>query len=369
MRTRNFDIAVVGGGLVGAALAYGIAGGEVGAARVVMLDEGDHALRAARGNFGLIWVQGKGAHFPAYARWTLNSARRWPELAHRLHDDTGLDVGLSQRGGLHLCLSEQERVVRTKLVESDGGEGARLEMLDRAALRDVVPDLGPDVVAASFGRDDGHVNPLMLLRALHTGFAHLGGTLVVDAGVRSVSYARGIFTLTGTHTSVQAKRIVLAAGLGNAALAPQVGLVAPITAQRGQIIVLERMPPLLPLPIETLRQTTDGTMLLGDSHEDVASTATSTGVLAAIANHALRALPRLAEARVMRCWAALRVLTSDGMPIYEASASAPGAFVATSHSGVTLAAVHALELAPQFAAGTLDPALTAFSGQRLRASA
>jgi glycine/D-amino acid oxidase-like deaminating enzyme len=57
------------------------------------------------------------------------------------------------------------------------------------------------------------------------------------------------------------------------------------------------------------------------------------------------------------------------MPIYEASASAPGAFVATSHSGVTLAAVHALELAPQLAAGTLDPALTAFSGQRLRVAA
>ena len=359
---------MVGGGLVGAALAYGVAG-EAGAARVVMLDEGDHALRAARGNFGLIWVQGKGAHFPAYAGWTLNSARRWPELARRLRDDTGLDVGLSQRGGLHLCLSEQERVVRTRLAEASCGEGTRLEMLDRAALRDVLPGLGPDVVAASFGRDDGHVNPLMLLRALHVGFAHRGGTLAVDAGVRSVSYARGIFTLTGAHTNVQAKRIVLAAGLGNAELAPQVGLAAPVTAQRGQVIVLERMPPMLPLPLETIRQTTEGTVLLGDSHEDLASTKTSTGVLSAIANRALRAMPHLAEARVMRCWAALRVLTSDGMPIYEASASAPGAFVATSHSGVTLAAVHALELAPQLAAGTLDPALAAFSGQRLRTAA
>jgi len=366
---RNLDIAVVGGGLVGAALAYGMVS-EGNAARVMMLDEGDHALRAARGNFGLIWVQGKGADFPAYARWTLRSARRWPELARRLHDDTGIDVGLSQRGGLHLCLSEQERIARTRLIESaDGSEGTRVEMVDRTTLCDLVPDLGPDVVAASYGRDDGDVNPLLLLRALHSGFARRGGTLGIDAGVRTIAYSGGVFTLTGARMTVQAKRVVLAAGLGNAVLAPQIGLIAPVTAQRGQIIALERMSPLLRLPVETMRQTAEGTVLLGDSHEAAAGTATSTGVLSAIANRALRVVPRLADARVVRCWAALRVLTSDGLPIYDASGSVPGAFVATSHSGVTLAAVHALELAPQLVAGTIDPALAAFSAHRLRAAA
>ena len=101
------------------------------------------------------------------------------------------------------------------------------------------------------------------------------------------------------------------------------------------------MSPLLRLPVETMRQTAEGTVLLGDSHEAAAGTATSAGVLSAIANRALRVVPRLADARVVRCWAALRVLTSDGLPIYDASDSVPGAFVATSHSGVTLAAVHA----------------------------
>ena len=59
------DVIVVGGGLVGAAVAWGLARQK---ARVVVLDEGDIAFRASRGNFGLVWVQGKGFGMAPYAR-------------------------------------------------------------------------------------------------------------------------------------------------------------------------------------------------------------------------------------------------------------------------------------------------------------
>jgi glycine/D-amino acid oxidase-like deaminating enzyme len=65
--------------------------------------------------------------------------------------------------------------------------------------------------------------------------------------------------------------------------------------------------------------------------------------------------PRLGKLNIVRTWAALRVMTQDGFPIYDESASAPGAFVVTCHSGVTLAASHALTLAPLIAAGHLPP--------------
>ena len=69
--TGDYDIAVIGGGLVGAALAWGVSGA---GRRVALLDEGDVALRAARGNFALVWVQGKGLGMPEYAAWTVRSA-------------------------------------------------------------------------------------------------------------------------------------------------------------------------------------------------------------------------------------------------------------------------------------------------------
>jgi glycine/D-amino acid oxidase-like deaminating enzyme len=357
---------VVGGGLVGAAIGYGLADRS---RRVAMLDEGDRALRAARGNFGLIWVQGKGADFPAYTAWTRASARRWSELAASLREETGIDVALEQRGGVHLCLSEREFEIRSTLATSSAAGANGVEMLDRAALATLLPDIGPDVAGGSFCAADGHVNPLRLLRALHVAFVARGGSILSDCAVRTVTRQGDGFRLATATGPIDASRVVLAAGLGNAALAPQLGLSAPVRAQRGQIIALERMPPLLPLPIETLRQTDAGTVLAGDSQEQTASTDTSTGVLSAIAARAVRAFPRLAEARVVRCWAALRVLTPDRYPIYQQSRAAPGAFIASCHSGVTLAAAHALDLAPQIAAGALAESLLSFSSDRFDAAA
>ena len=70
------DAVVIGGGLVGAAIAYGLVRKGL---EVVLLDEGDVAYRASRGNFALVWVQGKGDGQPAYTQWTRASASEWPE--------------------------------------------------------------------------------------------------------------------------------------------------------------------------------------------------------------------------------------------------------------------------------------------------
>jgi len=64
MAGNDYDVAVVGGGLVGAATSWGLAREGL---RVALLDEGDRAVRASRGNFALVWVQSKGLGLAAYA--------------------------------------------------------------------------------------------------------------------------------------------------------------------------------------------------------------------------------------------------------------------------------------------------------------
>jgi hydrogen cyanide synthase HcnC len=88
-------------------------------------------------------------------------------------------------------------------------------------------------------------------------------------------------------------------------------------------------------------------------------------VISVLADRAQRMFPKLGALNIVRTWAALRVMTKDGFPIYDQSTECPGAFVATCHSGVTLAATHALTLAPLIAAGDL-PAETfqTFSSRR-----
>jgi len=60
------EVIVVGGGLVGMAVAYGLARRGVD---TVVLDPGDEVFRASRGPFGLVWVQCRGHDLPDYSRW------------------------------------------------------------------------------------------------------------------------------------------------------------------------------------------------------------------------------------------------------------------------------------------------------------
>jgi hydrogen cyanide synthase HcnC len=167
---------------------------------------------------------------------------------------------------------------------------------------------------------------------------------------------------------VRAGKLVLAAGIGNAWLAPMVGLSAPVRPQRGQIIATERVQPFLNHPITTIRQTDEGSILIGDSVEELGTAgiddAVGLGVVATMAERAVRMLPLLGRLNVVRSWAALRVMTQDGFPIYDQSESCPGAFVATCHSGVTLAANHALVFAPMLREAALPAQLAPFSAKR-----
>ena len=78
----------------------------------------------------------------------------------------------------------------------------------------------------------------------------------------------------------------------------------------------------------------------------------------------LVALPKLVKATIVRSWAALRVMTPDGTPIYQQAPAFPGAFVASVHRGVTLAAAHAGPLAEAIAEGSLPPFFSAFAANR-----
>lgn len=358
---------VVGGGLVGAAIAFGL---QRRGLATVMLDEGDVAHRASRGNFGLIWVQSKGLGAAHYQHWTRASGTEWPALAEALRASTGIDTALHQPGGLHFCFSDEEMAKRdaimTQLRREGGNAGYDYRMVSAVELRDMVPGLGPDVVGASFTPYDGHASPLHLLRALHAGFRGAGGRYRPNAKVEAVSAAAHDFSVTAGGEEIRAPRLVLASGLGNIDLAPLVGLTAPLRPERGQILVTERTRETLALPTHVVRQTDEGSLLLGDSKEDVGfDTQTQTpAIMRAIAQRAVRTFPWIADLNIVRAWAALRVMSPDGKPIYEQSERCPGAFLANCHSGVTLAAAHATLLASMIAAGALAPGMAPFSARR-----
>src|SRR5205807_9418659 len=104
------------------------------------------------------------------------------------------------------------------------------------ATKRLLPEIGPQVAGSIYCPLDGHVNSLKLFRALHAALAARGVRYCPNCPVETIT-RNATFVVAGPWGEVRAEKIVLAAGNGNARLAPQVGLDAPARPQRGQIIV------------------------------------------------------------------------------------------------------------------------------------
>lgn len=363
------DLIVIGGGMVGAAIGYGAA---KQGADVLMLDEGDDALRTARGNFGLVWTQSKGRGLQRYQAWSRESADLWDSFAAEIEGETGVHVGHEHKGGLMLCTSKEDVADAAKIIEDMQAQAGNLpyeaEMISRQDLEAMVPGVafGPDVVAASYCKHDGHANPLKLLRGMHAAFLQAGGRYLANAAAVDIEKSGGAYAVTTADGQRhEAAKIAIACGHGIPALAAKVGLHCPTRPQRGQILVTERMDPILPMPMGSIRQTDEGSIMLGVSHEEVGFNDDNTGdVAGAIAARAAKILPALKSVNIVRAWGALRIMPPDGCPIYDESQDWPGVFMATNHSGVTLAAIHAQRMPEWMLEGRTAVGFEQFSVKR-----
>ncbi|PSL21234.1 NAD(P)/FAD-dependent oxidoreductase [Shimia abyssi] len=359
------DFAIVGGGIVGLSVAWGLLKRGLG---VTVLDGADDALRASRGNFGLVWVQGKGLKQPVYARWSQTAAAAWSDFAEELEDATGFDLSLEQHGGLDLHFSENslaDWAARYTKIQSILHGDYPFEVLSAKELRKEEPGIGDAVVGALLHHQDGQVNPLRLLRALAEEVRRLGGEILSGKQVLSVTHG-AVFDLGCSDGSrIEADRVVLAAGLGAAELGPKFGFKAPLSPERGQVLITEKLAPLIRRPSLIARQVNEGAVQIGATNELVGQNdAVTRKGMAQLAAEAVAAYPDLARAQLVRSWGALRVMSPDGLPIYQESEQMPGAFLVTCHSGVTLAAAHARRLPEWLLKGEGAPDLEVFGEAR-----
>ncbi len=106
---------------------------------------------------------------------------------------------------------------------------------------------------------------------------------------------------------------------------------------------------------------------IGTTNDSVGFNTDASALAAArMASRAQRVLPGLKSVRLVRTWSGLRVLTPDKAPLYAQSEMHPGAFVVNCHSGVTLAAVHAEDIAGAILTGVLPEMVEAFHPRRFK---
>ena len=363
------DYVIIGGGIVGLSVAWGLLKRGL---KVTVLDGDDGSFRASRGNFGLVWVQSKGMNEPRYARWSQQSAGLWRDFADEITDNIGQPIPLEQNGGYDFHFSEeslQAQVEKYETLKAQLDGNYPYEVLGHNALRKEEPNIGRKVVGAILHHQDGHANPLKLLMALAADVRRMGGRVLTGKTVTDVSKPDGFLVTCADGTLVSTAKVILSAGLGAAQLGPKMGFKAPVRPQRGQVLITEKLPKLINRPSLIARQVDEGGIQIGATNEEVGldDRVTQPG-LPGLAAEAIAAYPALARAQLVRSWGALRILSPDGLPIYQESPDMPGAFLVTCHSGITLAAAHA-RLLPDWLEGTdTAPDLEVFSENRFAVS-
>ncbi len=350
-KTTEHDIIVVGGGMAGCAAAYGLA---LAGRKVTVLDAPTETNKASRTNVGLIWCQSKFLHLPDYARWGFMSSRLYPDLVRELEANSGRSIPVNFTGGIIPVLSEADYRARGEYIEKLRAALGEYRgcMIDRPALEKKLPKIGwgPEVCGAAWCEEDGVIDPLALLRAFRAALPRVGAeyrqTLVLDVaphadGCRIVT-REGVFLC---------RRLVLAAGLSNRRFTRFALSALPVYPDKGQVLLVERMPFVMPIPVLGITQTFGGTTIIGFRHEKAGHhTRVEPEAVAGEGAWAIRVWPELGKKRLLRAWCGLRVMPGDNMAIYSRLPGHPNVTVVNTHSAVTLAAAHA-RLLPGFILG------------------
>jgi glycine/D-amino acid oxidase-like deaminating enzyme len=243
------------------------------------------------------------------------------------------------------------------------------EFLSSSQIRAAEPMVAGETIGASFYPYDGHLNPLQLLKALAFYCQKKGLSHYLGEELETADKKEGVFRLvTKKGLTISANKVVISAGLGAKKIGPLFGFLGLVTPQRGQILVTEKLSPVLNRPSVTIRQVDEGAIQIGDSQEQVGFNDNETQAqMSRIARNAIKVMPKLAQLKMVRAWGSLRVMSPDGLPIYHQSHTMPGAFLITCHSGITLAATHSVNLTLWLTGHKNAPELLGFSEDRFHA--
>lgn len=322
--SQRYDIAVVGGGIMGSAAALRLADGGM---QVVLLDQGDLCQGASGVNAGTLSLQIKRVRLMPYA---LRGLCEWRAM--------GEAVGYRRTGGYTLAFTEPEAALLHERQQLKREAGAPIRFVSNDELRAAEPSLSQQVAAASYCAEDGYANSSLTGHHYRTRLRENGVDLREHTPVTGIDAEAPGFALTTPNGSVRCRRLLLAAGAWLEPVAALLGAKLPVRARVNTVSVTERMPPLFSTVIGhaagllTMKQKPNGTILIGGGWQGEGTPETGRGTVRAqtlLPNLALaqHAVPDLCRARVLRSWTGFEAHVPDFYPLAGALPGIEGAFV------------------------------------------
>ena len=302
-RTEGHDVAILGAGPIGCAIAYSLARLKIHA--VVLDRDGPGGSRTASGRFRV-----RPDAPELYARLCRRSIDQYPALEEEIGS-----IEYVRSGALAPALSEADAREGVARVHQQAKAGLDVRWLSREEAIGMEPGLSAEILGAAYSQDDGSVNPDLLVRRLVTAARRIGGAFLFHRGHLIVRSRPGGFVIRSGADEIQANRLVLAAGEDDPDVRRQLDVALPVRRVHDLMLVTEAPPRLLHHTmvgsLASAYQTVSGEVVLEGSAGD----GIALEPILTVARDAARLLPSLAAARVIRVWAGPRAVPADGWPI------------------------------------------------------
>lgn len=351
MTNKNHaEVAVIGGGIVGCAIAYYLSKAGIDC---MLIEKGDLASGTSSRCDGNITIVDKDPGFDSL----MSLASQ--ELTAELDKDLNLPFEYRTQGSILVCDNDAEMEVANEWVNIQNEAGLKFKLLDHSDIRQESPYFADDIPGGLECETDSLINPYLFCYSLIDRAKEYGLKLHTRAEVKFVS-KKEEFLIETTNGNFTAKKVVNAAGVWAPFIGKMLDIEIPIKPRKGHIMVGGRQKPIIMRNVmefgylmnkfqreriadpETLKHgvalvlepTESQNFLIGSSRQFVGFDAkVDFNVVQTMARRALRFFPKLDDFNIIRTYTGFRPWTEDHLPIISAVEEVPGFYIAAGHEG------------------------------------